>query len=213
MELSIMTTIKGMHAELIKDYFFSALDRKKYSAFDGKKKYNLNIIGVRNNSHDSTKFDDLLVVIYRGEDLEWIVKSYEITTDPGPSILRKPINEKGTAILVPAQYRSTWKIGPHGKTRYIALTQRLGKVKVFRDDDKDTKLEMDERQIDEGFFGINIHKHASSYEREFVRGASAGCQVFKSTKGFNDFMELCHISADLFGNSFTYTLLDEDDLK
>ena len=208
-----MATIKGLHAELIKNYFFSALQRKKYATFDGKKKYNLNIIGVRNNSHNSTKFDDLMVVIFRGKDGEWVAKSYEITTDPGPSILRKPINKKGTAILVPSQYRSTWKIGPHGKTRYIALTQRLGEVKVFRDNDKDTKLEMSEQQIDEGYFGINIHKHGSSYEREFVRGASAGCQVFKNTKDFNEFMELCHISADLFGNSFTYTLIDEDDFK
>ncbi len=71
---------------------------------------------------------------------------------------------------------------------------------------------MSDRTIDEGYFGINIHKHASSYEREFVKGASAGCQVFKITKEFNEFMELCHISADLFDNSFTYTLLDENDL-
>ena len=103
-----MATIKGLHAELIKDRFFSALQRKKYATFDGKKKYNLNIIGVRNNSHDSTRFDDLMVVIFRGGDNEWAVKSYEMTTDPGPSILRKPINKKGTAILVPDQYRSTW---------------------------------------------------------------------------------------------------------
>ena len=208
-----MPVIKGLQAKLIKDRFFSAMEKKGYVTFDGNSKYNLNIISTRNSSHDATKFDDLLVVIYRGEDKEWIVSSYEITTDPGPNILRKPINRKGTAILVPDQYRSTWKIGPHGKTRYIALTQRLGEVKVFRDNDKDRKLEMEDRTIDKGYFGINIHKHASSYEREFVRGASAGCQVFKNTKDFNAFMELCHISADLFDNSFTYTLLEENDLK
>ena len=208
-----MATIKGLHAELVKDSFFQALKKKKYATFDGNKSFNLNIIGVRNDSHDSTRFDDLMVVIYRDEDKAWVTKSYEITTDPGPSILRKPINKDGTAILVPDQYRSTWKIGPHGKTRYTALAQRLGKVKVYRDNDKDTKLEVDNRPVDEGFFGINIHKHGSSYEREFVRGASAGCQVFKNTKDFNEFMELCHVSADLFGNSFTYTLIEEGDLK
>mgnify|MGYP003671893531 FL=1 len=84
-----MATIKGLHAELIKDNFFTALQKKKHAAFDGNKKYNLNIVGVRNNSHDSTRFDDLMVVIYRDDDKEWVVKSYEVTTDPGPSILRK----------------------------------------------------------------------------------------------------------------------------
>ena len=207
-----MAIIKGLHADLVKDQFFSAMKKKGYVTFDGNKKFNLNIIGVRSDSHDATKFDDLMVVIYRDEDKEWTVNSYQITTDPGPSILRKPINKKGTAILVPDQYRGTWKIGPHGKTRYTALTQRLGQVKVYRDDDKDRKLDMDSITIDEGYFGINIHKHASSYEREFVKGASAGCQVFKITEEFNEFMELCHISADLFENSFTYTLLDEKDL-
>ena len=207
-----MAIIKGLHAELVKDQFFSAMKKKGYATFDGNKKFNLNIIGVRNDSHDATKFDDLMVVIYRDDNKEWTVNSYQITTDPGPSILRKPINKKGTAILVTDQYRGTWKIGPHGKTRYTALAQRLGEVKVYRDNDKDRNLEMSDRTIDEGYFGINIHKHASSYEREFVKGASAGCQVFKITKEFNEFMELCHISADLFDNSFTYTLLDENDL-
>jgi len=208
-----MATIKGLHAKLIKDHFFSAMDKKAYATFDGNKKYNLNIIGVRSESHDSTKFDDLMVVIHRNKDLDWEVKSYELTTDPGPSILRKPINEKGTAILVPDQYRSTWKIGPHGKTRYTALIQRLGKVKVYRDNDRDKKLEMDEATIDEGYFGINIHKHSSSYEREYVKGSSAGCQVFKITSDFYEFLELCQKSASLFKNSFTYTLLEERDLE
>jgi hypothetical protein len=208
-----MSTIKGLHAELVKDRFFSAMKKKGYATFDNNKKYNLNIIGVRKGSHSAEKFDDLMVVIYKNKDLEWEVRSYELTTDPGPSILRKPINKKGTAILVPDQYRSTWKIGPHGKTRYTALIQRLGKVKVFRDNDKDRNLEMDESNIDEGYFGINIHKHSSSYEREFVRGASAGCQVFKITSDFNEFLELCQKSASLFNNSFTYTLLEEEDLQ
>ena len=78
-----MATIKGLHAELIKNNFFEALKKKKYATFDGNRNFNLNIIGVRNDSHDSTRFDDLMIVIYRDEDKSWVVKSYEITTDPG----------------------------------------------------------------------------------------------------------------------------------
>jgi len=207
-----MASIKGLHAKLIKDHFYLALKKKGYVFFDNNKKYNLNIIGVRSGAHDAEKFDDLMTIIYRNENLEWEIKSYQITTDPGPNILRKPINKKGTAILVPDQYRSTWKVGPHGKKRYTALIQRLGKVKVYRDNDKDRKLEMEEKTIDEGYFGINIHKHSSSYERDLVRGSSAGCQVFKITSDFYEFLELCQKSASLFKNSFTYTLLEEKDL-
>ena len=208
-----MPNIKGLQAKLIKERFFSAMEKKGYATFDGSAKYNLNIISTRNGSHDATKFDDLMVVIYRDDDKEWVVNSYELTTDPGPNILRRPLNAKGTAILVPGQYRGTYKIDVHGgKTKYVALCQRLGKVKVYRDDDKDTKLEMDPSTIDEGMFGINIHRHAGADEREYVRGASAGCQVFKNNADFREFMALCNKSAELFTNSFTYTLLDEKDL-
>ena len=208
-----MPVIKGLQARLIKDQFFAAMEKKGYATFDGNSKYNLNIISVRNSSHDPEKFDDMMAVIYRGKDKEWVVNSYEITTEPGPSILRRPLNAKGTAILVPDQYRSTYKIDVHGgKTRYVALCQRLGKVKVYRDDDKDARIDMDESTIDEGMFGINIPRHAGPDEREYVRGASAGCQVFKNNADFREFMALCNKSAELFDNSFTYTLLDEKDL-
>jgi len=61
-------------------------------------------------------------------------------------------------------------------------------------------------------FGINIHRHARLGEKEYVGGSSAGCQVFKDSKQFAEFMELCNISADFFDNSFTYTLITEEDL-
>jgi hypothetical protein len=196
-------------AEVIKE----VLVKKGYAFFDGNKSYNLNLVGIRKSSHDSTKFDDALLVIYRDEDKEWAVESYQITTDPGPSILRKPINPDGTAILVPGQYRSTYRIGTHGGSfRHVALVQRGGPVKVYRDDDKDRRLEMEDESIQQGMFGINIHRHSRAGEKEYVNGSSAGCQVFRSTIAFSKFMVTCNKAADIFGNSFTYTLLDEEDI-
>jgi len=209
-----MAIIKGLHAQLIKKQFEVALKKKGYAFFDGNKKYNLNIVGVRNESHDSKKFDDILVVIYRNDNKEWEVLSYEITTEPGPSILRKPINPDGTAILVPDQYRGVYKVGLHGGSyRHTALVQREGKVKVWRDTNKNEMIEIDEHTlIQEGMFGINIHRHALATEKEYVRGASAGCQVFKDSRQFAQFLNVCNKSADAFGNSFTYTLIEEGDL-
>tara|TARA_Y100000310_G_scaffold277497_1_gene295294 strand:- start:13 stop:633 length:621 start_codon:yes stop_codon:yes gene_type:complete len=204
--------IKNLFAKFIAERLEDILKKKGYLFFDGNKKYNLNIIGIRNDSHDSTKFDDTLLLIYRSKSLDWEVKSYEVTTEPGPAILRKPINQKGTAVLVPGQYRGTYKIDTHGsKNRHTALCQRLGKVKVYRDTDKDSKPETT-GVIEEGMFGINIHRHARLGEKEYVGGSSAGCQVFKDSKQFAEFMELCNTSADFFDNSFTYTLITEEDL-
>jgi len=208
-----MTTLKGLHAKMVVGLVRDIFDDKGYTFFDGKKPLNLNIVGVRNASHDATKFDDMLLILYRDEKhTVWTVESYEITTDPGPSILRKPINPDGTAILVPDQYRSTYVIGTHGGSlRHTALVQRKGAVKVYRDTDKDSKPETEGRAIQEGMFGINLHRHPRPGEKEYVGGSSAGCQVFKDSREFLHFLELCNQSADIYGNSFTYTLLQEED--
>ena len=210
-----MARIKGLHATLIKEQFEKAFKKKGYAFFDGKKKYNLNIIGVRNDSHDSSKFDDTLLVIYRDDEKEWEVLTYEVTTEPGPAILRRPINPDGTAILVPDQYRGVYQVGLHGGSyRHTALVQRNGTVKVYRDQNKNSTMEIDERTlIQEGLFGINIHRHSKPDERDYVRGVSAGCQVFKDSRQFAQFLEVCNISADKYGNAFTYTLIEEGDLS
>jgi len=209
-----MAIIRGLHASLIKEQFEQALKNKGHAFFDGGHKYNLNIIGVRNKSHDSKKFDDSLIVIYRDDKKDWEILSYEITTEPGPSILRKPINPEGTAILIPDQYRGVYRVGLHGGSyRHTALVQRGGTVKVWRDQNKNEIIEIDENTlIQEGMFGINIHRRADPGEREYVRGSSAGCQVFKDSRQFTQFLATCNKSADIFGNSFTYTLIEEGDL-
>ena len=88
---------------------------KKY-AFFTKGNYNLNIIGVRSPIKEANSFDDTMLVIYKKYD-KWIIKEYPITTDAGLYWLEHPMNKKGTALLVPNQYRSTYKIDGHGTTR------------------------------------------------------------------------------------------------
>ena len=48
-----MAIIKGLHAQLIKEQLKNALEKKGYVFFDGNKSYNLNIIGIRNDSHQA----------------------------------------------------------------------------------------------------------------------------------------------------------------
>ena len=153
---------------------------KRYAFFE-KGNLNLNIIGVRNLSGLADTFDDRLICLYK-EDGTWVGKSYPITTEPGTRILVNPIVSKGTAILMPDQYRGTYKIDIHGgKRKYQALCQRSGKVSVWRDSNRDRYPDTD-GPVDVGMFGINIHRHFGPDDREYTQGVSAGCQVFQNSK-------------------------------
>ena len=210
-----MATIKGLHAFMIKEQFRKAMEAKGYAFFglQNKAAYNVNIIGVRSDEDIFNEFDDALVVIYRDTKKNWEVRSYSITTDPGKIWMEKPMNSKGCAILVPDQYRSVYKIDGHGKTRYEALCQRNGNVRVYRDANLNHEHDRDAGTIDEGSgFGINIHRSRTTGEAELVNSYSAGCQVFKNTTDFKDFMSLINKSADRWGNCFSYTLITEGDL-
>ena len=208
-----MITLTGEDAENLVGIYKEAFSFLGYRFFESGD-YNLNIVGVRNSSGLADRFDDKLNVFYR-EEGDWIVDCYPITTEPGPSILQWPlksVRHKGTAILVPGQYRSTYKIGTHGgKRRYTALVQRSGPVEVFRDNNRDRKADTD-GVIEKGMFGINIHRQFGPDDRENPGGSSAGCQVFQSSVDFYHFMDTCQSSAETWGNSFTYTLVREEEI-
>ena len=195
--------------ENIKSYFAA----KEYKFFDTPgKKLNINIIGVRRDNRGSNTFDDFILVMYR-EDEMMISHRWLATTDPGKYWLMNPSNPKDTAVLVPGQYRGTWQLGKH-QGRYKALVQRKP-VKVYRDDNKDEIIDFNNiiTLVDEGYFGINIHRSNPYKESYVVNKWSAGCQVFKKVEDYNKFIQLCSDSAKIYGNSFSYTLIDEKDLR
>ena len=187
--------------------------RKKGYAYFTKGLYNLNIVGIRkdNNKKITNKYDDILVVIYQTSK-GWIKDYYNITTEPGDYYMRKQLgNPKGTAILVPGQYRGCWEIGKHNG-KYTALVQKKP-VKVYRDGNKDDIYDMEPETINNGLFGINIHRSNQRFTRDTVDMYSAGCQVFNDYNDFNKFMATCEEQHKRYGNSFTYTLIDEKDLE
>ena len=189
-----------------------AVESKGYKWFEGGD-YNLNIVGVRNsdtNNEVTNKFDDKLTVSYSvGGEMKYL--EFKATTDPGQYWEKNLLNKDGVAILVPNQYRGSHEIRKH-QGRYEALCQKKP-VKVYRDNNKDGKYDMLEENIQEGIFGINIHKAG-----KFVNGStqidkwSAGCQVFSKQTDFEQLMELAYKAKDLYGNSFTYTLIESKDI-
>lgn len=191
--------------------FKSLFNKKGYSWFDNKD-YNLNIIGIRkaNKNHKVTnQYDDVLVVDYNTGNVHKR-QIFNITTEPGAYYLKNLANSKGAAILVPNQYKGCWKIGKHNG-KYKALCQAKP-VTVYRDNNKDDVYDLNPKTTDTGMFGINIHRSNKAYVRTTIDQYSAGCQVFNDSKDFITFMTLCDAQEKRYGNSFTYTLINEEDM-
>ena len=183
--------------------------------------YNLNIVGIRNSNTKgkvTNRFDDKITLSYKigtdeyGNGGEWQFHSFDCTTDPGTHWVENIMRKEGVAILKPGQYRSSHKIRKH-QGRYEALGQQKP-VKVYRDDNLDQWYNLNEDSVQEGLFGINIHratKYAGKKSTQ-VDKWSAGCQVIASNDDWKLFMKICRKARDTWSNNFTYTLLNSDKL-
>lgn len=169
--------------------------------------YRLNIVGVRSDTTVPNRFDDTIHVFYKDSSGRFAHHDYKATTDPGTYWLKNPMMAQGTAILAQGQYKDGYQIGMH-RGKYFALVQRLP-VTVIRDYDRNAVLDFYNGQRQTGMFGINIHKASASGTSVTVDHHSAGCQVIASAAHFSEFMRLCERHRNLYGNKFTYTLVDQ----
>jgi hypothetical protein len=176
-----------------------------------KRPNKLNIIGVRNSTATSQdKFDDLIAYFTYDNNGKIVGRVVTGTTDPSTYFLKSPMNLKGAAILKSGQYKDAYQLGLH-RGKYEALVQRKP-VTVIRDADRNSLINYF-APTQTGLFGINIHKAQKGKNNEDIIGLdSAGCQVFRNIRDFEDMMQLARISKNKYGNSFTYTLLDDRDL-
>ncbi|WP_298151941.1 hypothetical protein [Flavobacterium sp.] len=187
----------------------AAVKSKNYVWFEADN-YDVNIVGIRNaavGKNVTNVFDDYLTVSYKTGGV-WQFKIWPITTDPGTKAVKEFHNPNGVARLIPNQYRGSHTIGLH-QGKYEALKQQKP-LKVWRDKNKD--MTFDQTVVEEGIFGINIHRSNPTTESQYVENWSEGCQVFKRAKDFNDFMLICNKAKDFHGNSFTYTLIESKDI-
>lgn len=179
---------------------------KKGYQFDLSREYGaVNLIGIRTRSEEINVFNDLFYLHHIDKRKNSNLFEFEITTDPGKYWLLNPPNIKGTAIMVPGQYKNAYKLGLH-KNSYEALIQAMP-VKVFRDNNKNLILDTS-GLVYTGFYGINIHRSNPENESVLVNKWSAGCQVFKRVKDYNYMISVCKNSGK---ELFTYTLLEEKD--
>ena len=201
-------------AKFTREQIEEALKCNGYKYFTSDKGYDVNIVGIRNSdTHGkvTNKFDDTLTISYKDLNGKWIYNEYNATTDPGSHWEKNLLNKDGVAILKPGQYRGSHKLGLH-QGKYEALRQK-SPVKVYRDGDKDGQYDMIEENVQEGIFGINIHKAGGRVNGSTqIDKWSAGCQVFSKESDFNEVMVIVDKAKEIWGNSFTYTLVDSSDI-
>lgn len=188
------------------------MSRLGYSVFT-EGNYNINTVAVRSNENfdgDSVKnlFLDKLFIFYKIKN-EWIIRDYEVTTIPGLIYFNQPYNPSyGTAILVPGQYKGCYQLGYHYS--YPALVQ-AGMVSCYRDTDKDNIIDMDNKTIQSGYYGINIHYAMEGVQT--IDNFSAGCTVLKHGPLSDKYKQfLWHYQTSImngYKNLFTYSLLNE----
>ncbi len=192
-----------------------ALQLKGHAVFENDSKpFNLNYVGIRDISKVGT-FNDWLFLFWKYKGV-WNSVCRLGTTDPGLYYLEHPLSSKGCAILKEGQMRGAWKTGYHLQSKYgkdhPGLVQRKD-VTVIRDPNRDNVLDIVGGVEETGMFGINPHRSLTKGEVAKIGKFSAGCQVTLNPNEHDVFMAICYESAEVWGNAFTYTLINVNDLK
>jgi hypothetical protein len=201
--------ITGLTAESLAEFYSEYFSKKGYEWYDDP--WRLNMIGIRSPERRADDFDDSMLFIYKDRDGNWNVHQYEVTTDPGVRYLVRPIGKskegkKAAAILAPGQYVDAYTLGLHRRS-YRAWVQ-TGAVTVYRDHNRDKILDFINPH--RGWFGINLHKRRG--ESDTVGGSSAGCQVWRFAKEFDEAIRLGERHRKAYKNKFTYTLTTEEEV-
>ena len=200
--------------ELTRDLIEETVKDRGFAWFD-KGDYNLNIVGVRNSetgNEVTNRFDDKITLSYKVKG-HWKFHSFNCTTDPGTHWVYNIMRQEGVACLKEGQYKGAYKIDLH-RGNYDALCQRGAKVTVYRDNNKDDCYDLDDSNTQTGYFGINIHRATARLggNSKAVDKWSAGCQVISSNIDWHEFIEICYKAREIWGNSFTYTLIKSEDI-
>jgi hypothetical protein len=187
----------------------------------------INFCGVRNN-HTDNSFNDTLYIYWKDySDGQFkCVRTTGFTTKPGASVIlgkQERNSNGGAAILKEGWQKDIWHIGKH-KGQYDALRSSQGVTNptvITRDNSQYDKGPQYELRIIEdktysGHYGINFHKSGDP-EGKRVNNWSAGCQVFKVKKEFDEMMSMATYASSKGQKKFSYflvnkTVFDENDI-
>lgn len=221
----------GAVANVSIDQIVGIMKDKGYRVFE-EHDFDMNLVGIRKNGF-TNKFDEDLFLFYKNKG-NWVSKRYDITTEPGHywfydqrrivnaiaegqhkglyALATKDLDAKYNVVRTNVRMHTTSKgIG------YPALRQS-NKVDVYQVNTKDLKLPANIfPKLNVGpMSGLNVHGTwgKSIQPQTLVDKWSLGCQVFKNhvySEVYLDFLRTMALQLPLFGNSFTYTLLNVED--
>lgn len=178
--------------------------------------YNVNTIAIRNKANDESgelvpdQYNDLLLAVFKDPHGQWQMYAHRATTIPGLVYFQQPMNKAfGTGVLVPGFYKGVYKFGKHNG---LPALQQQGNFKVYRDKDRDNRLDLNEIQVCGPECAFNLHYY---WGQTNVHNASAGCIVTMlnaASEEYNRLMHLYKVAADIYGNSFSLALIRETEL-
>lgn len=127
--------------------------------------------GIRNEANfELDRFNDWELFIYKNE-----ISIAKATTDPGVYYTKYPMNPKGAIHMDNGFHKDIWRLRKH-RNKYLALCndEKCNKVRGWRDSNPNNLIY--------GWFCTNWH---TTKQEEFIKMASAGCQVTPDQDFFN----------------------------
>ena len=180
----------------------------------------INFCGVRNYTTNDT-FNDALYIYWKDTDGTFkCVTTNGFTTKPGRRVILNEDgkqNSSGAAILKEGWQKNIWHIGKHqGKYTALRSTGGVTNPTVYtRDKSQYGKRGSYELrvggQVYSNHTGINFHKSDDPSGRG-VNGWSAGCQVFKVKKEFDEMLAMAQSAASKGQKTFSYFLTNQNAL-
>lgn len=172
-----------------------------------KRPYELNLVALRRAGARASHFDDELHVFFLDENGVLNYHVFNMVTDPGTYWKNNKTMPKNTLMLAEGQYLNAYSIGKH-KGKKGAIVQNR-EVEVYPSYDRKAIFDLFKGEKQKGKFDINILHAKSNGRFLFLSKDMEGCQVIQRKEDFEDLIKLCAKHVQLYGNAFTYTLIDE----
>jgi hypothetical protein len=185
--------------------------RLKYKIYE--RPYELNIWGIRDENTTPNQFDDVIVCFWRTDNGSWDSRQFKASTDPGTYWLKNPMAGSGTAIMAQGQFLDAYYLGHStlGGTLPVYCLIQDKPIPYIRDYDRDAVLDFENGTlINNQIVGLWIHQGSNTNGNSLSVGLwSAGCQVIAEWSEWLAFVALLEKHKRIYGNRFSYTLVDE----
>jgi hypothetical protein len=194
----------------------------------------LNIVGIRHNANNPTRFNDELHVFFRSYSLEryahddsephWKHYRFVICTDPSCYAYYQKENRLWDGLLEQGQYIDGFKRAHQvdGKQGDVLLQKPRFPIRFFYEWKHRIINSMDMRnpaffnpvpagRIMNCYYNICFEPPIDCSGKIWINEFGAASQVFERREDFDTFMRLCHNHQYVYGNNFSYTLIDFKD--